>query len=1152
MKSALEPMRTWGSIFKTFPQEALGFKCLPGAGRCERNLTMECHVVEPILSAAELGARISLVVQIEWQDPTGMVLGETVHLKQKVWIQHEPLQMDTFRYTYMDVLVIKAGHIPTVQMDGMSFRFAHRAMTPESLMQVVETCTGLGALGKGAMDAGFSVKVQNEVRSEICDFLELQQGPVIVRGDIGNIETVATIMKHAPSAGILTAGVSCQPFSRMGDRRGEADARSNCLPKVLGAAYLMQTPIIVLECVAEVKKFPAFEECIKTFCSASGFHYEHILLELGDVWVSRRHRWWGVLTQGNFGAFKLFDWSGVKSNPRVSSVLNHFGTVPPDHAKQLQLTLYELRSIHELGTLQKYAIRLDQQAPTAVHAWGSHFYGCRCGCRTSGLALERFQRDGLHVLLIPTGGYTKHMRMELPHMRYPSAAECALLNGLSPNMQWGQDARLGLCLVGQLASPLQSAWVLTHVRQHLAQRGLVPPSTSGPLDVLSQQRTRLIEEAEQGGFFQFERAADILTSSIAVGPDPDSREVHTAPSQTRFLGHFRGVVNGVEYMIPIPFKAGCQIWHWIQAELAFYPVETKFCCTRENGDLATLNEPLSEATKLRLEISDGDGGGRTDLFERDDVTHAPPCISVPQDVKEIRSNGPPLDTKLSELEAGGAPWGDDEIAWHLAQLAKEADSFVAWVDPLVTASAIVHGTSLFLVDDGPFFRVEGWLLCVPFVSGHWLPLVGFVDDDHVHFSVWDTTNTHFPVIERLLGPLTRLVGATDYSITQYLTIATSPQSCGPDAIAHIHFALLRCMAPTPKALAHVSSLRHQAFVQQLRLDGTCQDAVLKGAGTQQIPVMEQIQNILIERGVGESEALHRASTAMDRIGLSKLQQALKSPFPWSQLKVLGNQCNPPMRWILAHELEEQIQLKAASGKEVGNRAKPKKQKTSVQKVKLPPKVSIRPDQIFVADNTFVGVNMDGSTESLKVISINTLGAEAMGVALCMPDQCRPYLSLQKPLSKKALGLIVVGEPRPELSAPRITEVRFPAKRLGGMEPLLVNAVLVQIGDRPVQKYKPDHCMNLDILQTCVMRFALYRDEHPDEWKVVTDRPIRHLQDSFPPLQMCLQESCGCGKWHSNVEQVASPLVDIWSRTFLTSTFRQTRPHDAELLRSSLS
>lgn len=230
-----------------------------------------------------------MVIQVEWQDQSGWILGETTRMKRKVWTQQEQMQLEATRFTFLDVLVIKVGPIPTVQMDGMSFRFPHRLLTPESLMQVVETCTGLGALGKGAVDAGFSVMAQNEVRSEICDFLELQQGPLIVRGDIGDTVTtvtVATIMKHVPSAGILTAGVSCQPFSRMGDRRGEADARSNCLPKVLRAAYWMQTPIIVLECVADVVKFPAFEECIRAFCGVSGIHYEHILLELGCVGLS--------------------------------------------------------------------------------------------------------------------------------------------------------------------------------------------------------------------------------------------------------------------------------------------------------------------------------------------------------------------------------------------------------------------------------------------------------------------------------------------------------------------------------------------------------------------------------------------------------------------------------------------------------------------------------------------------------------------------------------------------------------------------------------------------------------------------------------------------------------------------------------------------
>ena len=117
----------------------------------------------------------------------------------------------------------------------------------------------------------------------------------------------------------------------------------------------------------------------------------------------------------------------------------------------------------------------------------------------------------------------------------------------------------------------------------LAQRGLLPPSASGPLDVLAKQRTKLMEEAEQGGFFKF---------PVAVN-DHTPLEEPAEPSHRRLLGHFKGVVNGVEYLIP--FKAGCQIWHWVQAEVALFPVETKFCCINAKGEIASLNEEIGES-----------------------------------------------------------------------------------------------------------------------------------------------------------------------------------------------------------------------------------------------------------------------------------------------------------------------------------------------------------------------------------------------------------------------------------------------------------------------------------------------------------------------------------------------------------------------------
>lgn len=181
-----------------------------------------------------------------------------------------------------------------------------------------------------------------------------------------------------------------------------------------------------------------------------------------------------------------------------------------------------------------------------------------------------------------------------------------------------------------------------------------------------------------------------------------------------------------------------------------------------------------------------------------------------------------------------------------------------------------------------------------------------------------------------------------------------------------------------------------------------------------------------------------------------------------------------------------------------------------------------------------------------MVAMSSFGPKQADIAVTSPDLCRPYLSLQQPLSSEALGILVIGEPRPSLNPPRITEVRFPAKRLTGNEPLLINAILIQVGDKPVHKYKPATCPSLDIVQTTVIRFAIYRDEHPDDWQVVVDKPLRRLQDLVESLQLCDQATCRCPRWHGGTGQPPSPVVDIWARHYLTEQFRPSKPSQADV------
>ena len=47
-----------------------------------------------------------------------------------------------------------------------------------------------------------------------------------VCGDVSQVTTVAKIWSHCPGSTIMSSGIACQPYSRLGDGRGGMDARA--------------------------------------------------------------------------------------------------------------------------------------------------------------------------------------------------------------------------------------------------------------------------------------------------------------------------------------------------------------------------------------------------------------------------------------------------------------------------------------------------------------------------------------------------------------------------------------------------------------------------------------------------------------------------------------------------------------------------------------------------------------------------------------------------------------------------------------------------------------------------------------------------------------------------------------------------------------
>ena len=132
--------------------------------------------------------------------------------------------------------------------------------------------------------------------------------------------------------------------------------------------------------------------------------------------------------------------------------------------EQLECDLYELRNFHTVkGGVQTCILNVLKPMPTATHSWGSQFKGCFCGCRASGFSTHRIQQHGLHAVVWPLDSTVVMNSEEITKLRHLSPVEVSLLCGLNPDHLIHDSSihqRLSLAGVGQMASPLQSAWVL--------------------------------------------------------------------------------------------------------------------------------------------------------------------------------------------------------------------------------------------------------------------------------------------------------------------------------------------------------------------------------------------------------------------------------------------------------------------------------------------------------------------------------------------------------------------------------------------------------------------------------------------------------------------------------------------------------------------
>ena len=380
---------------------------------------------------------------------------------------------------------------PVLFEEDSSVWFRHQPVEVGDLLRVKEFCCGIGGLGVGASKAGFQIAACNDIRQATMQALKSASSATQVLGCIASDSTVAALWHASPGPCCASSGFSCQPFSNLGDKKGAFDSRAVTLPASLRAAWMLQARVIVLECVAPAARHAFVRGQLESFKRATGFLSHEILLDLAQVWVSARLRWWCVLYAPDIQPIQLRPWKADDQWPTVDAVLNRF-QVSFSQLMQLRLHEDEAAEFAARKPLRSYALRTNAKAPTALHSWGNPTTGCPCGCRSQSFSPARLD-SGICAVLVP-----------LPdlHFRHLAAAEAALLNGLSPARPTGASERLGLALVGQLASPLQAAWVFAFVAKQLGVSGFIEVRQQEPEQLLHKMRQDLFEEAVNLGMFR--------------------------------------------------------------------------------------------------------------------------------------------------------------------------------------------------------------------------------------------------------------------------------------------------------------------------------------------------------------------------------------------------------------------------------------------------------------------------------------------------------------------------------------------------------------------------------------------------------------------------------------------------------------------------
>ena len=1149
----------------------------------------------PDWSKLTSGVRVSIVVtDLVWSGNTG--LGRLTPGEQRVRLVGlvPPEVAGVLTVTFLDAVFLDSSSLVDLSLDSSSLALCHKPFQVSHVNNYVELCAGGGFSSIGFTQVGFVPRCAVEIQPKLAELhRRLHPNVPVLNADITDDRTAAQIHAVCPEPSTLMAGIACQPYSRGGKQGGGSDSRAATLPATMRLANLLQSPVLIMECVVPARSNEYVMAHIQALEQQLGFHVMEFTMKLEDVWSAHRYRWWVVATHRRLGRILIPSFP-KGSTLVVRDLMPYTKRWSDEDESQLTLTTQEIERFQLGGEhMRKYVVQADQKLPTALHSWGGQTQGCACECRPQGFADFTLQSRGLFAQLLQIPGLGNQIKY-----RHLHAIEVAIHNGVPPLLNWSSDARLNLCAIGQLASPFHATWLASAVIAHV-QKLFTNDTPTDPLQSLCNLKQLVMQQSKEL-FPTIPRGISQAASSSAM---PDQTEVCQIEVSDN-AGATWTLAHQTDSTVQQLLEAECDLLHLplfdvqvcnldgnelkatdllkdhqvvllkrpghqtqdttpalgqIAAEVPFTAEDLQPCPMDTDSTSATM-VGVVHATQVD---SDADMTGHDQTHDQVTVaTHAPqnqtehaaddtvrPLLQlsptsllemVPPLVNDVdlctnlRGVGISWACRVQLLDRQEHVWADDELLWHMQATVLHARKYAVVLDPLLATTWVTSGNADLIEAwvrslDRPSDRIISAIL----IRGHWTPVVWILRADCVEVHMYDHDDVDLNELNPLHGLFCHAFAFPSFTVScQRRQFGVN--LCGAAAIAFLISKLNDSAMPNNEVELQDFD---RELKEQFRVSHAAAPVVCRpwcwGSGVEELPTL--LATLLQFHGVPTSVSKQRAKLVIQSLGKDAVRQAVEGVSPWKSLKHLANQHKPVIRLVLPDELAAVVQDRK-------NKKQPAKDTKSFKTRQVPAKpVDLDPSRLQLEPETFCTAP-DVMMVQLPVAHVGPLSS---GVALVTHAEAQPFLQANKVLTNKGLALLIVNGPSELHTDLQWSSIRFAAKCAVNQQPVLLHGFLVQLGSQVVMPFrKPTSVAVPDVPVTCA-RITIYQDQWPQDWETFSAHPVKEALQHIPPLQTCRIEGCSCEKWHRDpMDHAQDVVLDVFKRQLFTDGGKPVRAHQA--------